>query len=232
MPRALPGSRPPSRREALVARGLPRAAGRGRGRRARGPPRCSDASSRPASPCSRPSISSTGAGPPRSTAPRSRTSSAWPSSSGHANRDLSRRRRPGQEPPDDRPGPRRVPARLLRAVHHRHRHHQHAGRRAGRRLAQARNGSATSSRTSLLSTSSATCPSTSSAPTAVPDHQPRATSAAPPSSRPTASTKHWPEIFNNDSTLTSALLDRLLHHAETVIIEGRSYRARDNQAAA
>lgn len=38
--------------------------------------------------------------------------------------------------------------------------------------------------------------------------------------------KHWPEIFNNDSTLTSALLDRLLHHAETVIIEGPSYRAK------
>jgi DNA replication protein DnaC len=36
--------------------------------------------------------------------------------------------------------------------------------------------------------------------------------------------KQWPEIFNNDSTLTSALLDRLLHHAETVVIEGRSYR--------
>nr|CBX29509.1 hypothetical protein N47_J04900 [uncultured Desulfobacterium sp.] len=30
--------------------------------------------------------------------------------------------------------------------------------------------------------------------------------------------KDWPEIFNNDSTLTSAILDRLLHHAETVII--------------
>jgi DNA replication protein DnaC len=44
--------------------------------------------------------------------------------------------------------------------------------------------------------------------------------------------KSWPEIFNNDSTLTSALLDRLLHHSETVIIEGRSYRARDNQATA
>lgn len=27
--------------------------------------------------------------------------------------------------------------------------------------------------------------------------------------------KNWPEIFNNDSTLTSAILDRLLHHAET-----------------
>lgn len=39
--------------------------------------------------------------------------------------------------------------------------------------------------------------------------------------------KQWPEIFNNDSTLTSALLDRLLHHAESVVIEGRSYRMRD-----
>ncbi len=39
--------------------------------------------------------------------------------------------------------------------------------------------------------------------------------------------KHWPEIFNNDSTLTSALLDRLLHHAETVVIEGSSYRMRE-----
>lgn len=39
--------------------------------------------------------------------------------------------------------------------------------------------------------------------------------------------KHWPEIFNNDSTLTSALLDRLLHHAETVVIEGKSYRMKD-----
>ena len=39
--------------------------------------------------------------------------------------------------------------------------------------------------------------------------------------------KKWSEIFNNDSTLTSALLDRLLHHAETVIIEGKSYRMKD-----
>ena len=37
----------------------------------------------------------------------------------------------------------------------------------------------------------------------------------------------WPEIFNNDSTLTSAILDRLLHHAETVVIEGKSYRMKD-----
>ncbi|MGH9957590.1 MAG: IS21-like element helper ATPase IstB [Pyrinomonadaceae bacterium] len=39
--------------------------------------------------------------------------------------------------------------------------------------------------------------------------------------------KKWPEIFNNDSTLTSALLDRLLHHAETLVIEGTSYRMKD-----
>ena len=39
--------------------------------------------------------------------------------------------------------------------------------------------------------------------------------------------KRWAEIFNNDSTLTSALLDRLLHHAETVVIEGPSYRGKD-----
>ena len=39
--------------------------------------------------------------------------------------------------------------------------------------------------------------------------------------------KDWPEIFNNDSTLTSAILDRLLHHADTVLIKGKSYRMKD-----
>jgi DNA replication protein DnaC len=39
--------------------------------------------------------------------------------------------------------------------------------------------------------------------------------------------KDWPEIFNNDSTLTSAILDRLLHHAETILIEGKSYRMKE-----
>jgi DNA replication protein DnaC len=41
--------------------------------------------------------------------------------------------------------------------------------------------------------------------------------------------KDWPEIFNNDATLTSAILDRLLHHAETVVIEGKSYRMKDRK---
>ena len=39
--------------------------------------------------------------------------------------------------------------------------------------------------------------------------------------------KQWPSIFNGDSTVTSALLDRLLHHSETVVIEGSSYRMKD-----
>jgi DNA replication protein DnaC len=39
--------------------------------------------------------------------------------------------------------------------------------------------------------------------------------------------KNWPEIFNNDATLTSAILDRLLHHADTVVIEGKSYRMKE-----
>ena len=34
-------------------------------------------------------------------------------------------------------------------------------------------------------------------------------------------------IFNNDATLTSAVLDRLFHHAETVVIEGKSFRLKD-----
>jgi DNA replication protein DnaC len=39
--------------------------------------------------------------------------------------------------------------------------------------------------------------------------------------------KEWPKICNHDSTLTSAILDRLLHHAQTVVIEGKSFRMKD-----
>jgi DNA replication protein DnaC len=40
--------------------------------------------------------------------------------------------------------------------------------------------------------------------------------------------KEWAHIFNNDATMTAALLDRLLHHVETILIEGRSYRSREH----
>jgi DNA replication protein DnaC len=39
--------------------------------------------------------------------------------------------------------------------------------------------------------------------------------------------KKWAKIFNDDATLTSAVLDRLLHHAHTITIEGKSYRMKD-----
>jgi hypothetical protein len=34
--------------------------------------------------------------------------------------------------------------------------------------------------------------------------------------------KQWSSVFNNDSIIASAVLDRLLHHAETVVVEGPS----------
>jgi len=40
----------------------------------------------------------------------------------------------------------------------------------------------------------------------------------------------WNEIFNNDNTITSAILDRLLHHCEKVLIEGESFRMRAETA--
>ena len=44
------------------------------------------------------------------------------------------------------------------------------------------------------------------------------------------SNKHvrdWPEIFADDEILTTAILDRLLHHVHIVHIDGRSYRLRE-----
>lgn len=38
--------------------------------------------------------------------------------------------------------------------------------------------------------------------------------------------KQWAGIFNNDAVLTSALLDRVTHHVQTVLIEGSSYRSK------
>lgn len=38
--------------------------------------------------------------------------------------------------------------------------------------------------------------------------------------------KDWAVMFNNDATLTSAVLDRLVHHHELIIVEGPSYRIR------
>jgi DNA replication protein DnaC len=40
----------------------------------------------------------------------------------------------------------------------------------------------------------------------------------------------WDKIFNNDATLAAALADRVLHHCEVVVIEGKSYRMKNKPA--
>jgi DNA replication protein DnaC len=39
------------------------------------------------------------------------------------------------------------------------------------------------------------------------------------------------QTFADDATLTAAMLDRLLHHAHVVAIQGESYRLRDKRRA-
>jgi DNA replication protein DnaC len=39
--------------------------------------------------------------------------------------------------------------------------------------------------------------------------------------------KEWNKTFANDNAMTAAVLDRVVHHCETIIIEGQSYRLKD-----
>lgn len=41
----------------------------------------------------------------------------------------------------------------------------------------------------------------------------------------------WDQVFAQDSTLTNALLERLLHHARVIAIQGESYRLKDKRHA-
>lgn len=41
---------------------------------------------------------------------------------------------------------------------------------------------------------------------------------------------HWGQLLGGDEVLATALLDRLLHHAEVLAISGRSYRMKERQA--
>lgn len=40
--------------------------------------------------------------------------------------------------------------------------------------------------------------------------------------------KDWGQIFDVDNTLATAMIDRLMHHGEALVIEGESYRTKDN----
>lgn len=41
--------------------------------------------------------------------------------------------------------------------------------------------------------------------------------------------KQWGTVMNQDNTLASALIDRLGHHAEVVVVEGKSYRMKGKE---
>jgi DNA replication protein DnaC len=45
------------------------------------------------------------------------------------------------------------------------------------------------------------------------------------------SVRDWPELLAGDEVLSTAILDRLLHHAHVLNIKGRSYRLRDLESA-
>jgi len=37
----------------------------------------------------------------------------------------------------------------------------------------------------------------------------------------------WRTLFDEDNTLATALIDRLMHHGEGIVIQGDSYRMKD-----
>lgn len=43
------------------------------------------------------------------------------------------------------------------------------------------------------------------------------------------SVREWSSLFANDEVLAAAVLDRLLHHAYAISIDGRSYRRKDKE---
>jgi DNA replication protein DnaC len=46
----------------------------------------------------------------------------------------------------------------------------------------------------------------------------------------TRSFKEWGTLFDLDNTLATALIDRLMHHGEAIVIQGDSYRMKDKSS--
>jgi DNA replication protein DnaC len=42
--------------------------------------------------------------------------------------------------------------------------------------------------------------------------------------------REWGTLFDTDNTLATALIDRLMHHGEAIVIQGESYRMRDKDS--
>jgi DNA replication protein DnaC len=44
--------------------------------------------------------------------------------------------------------------------------------------------------------------------------------------------REWGKIFDVDNTLATAMIDRLMHHGEAIVIDGKSYRTGDGDEPA
>ena len=42
--------------------------------------------------------------------------------------------------------------------------------------------------------------------------------------------REWGTLFDVDNTLATALIDRLMHHGEAIVIQGPSYRMKDKDS--
>jgi DNA replication protein DnaC len=42
--------------------------------------------------------------------------------------------------------------------------------------------------------------------------------------------REWGTLFDEDNTLATALIDRLMHHGEALVIQGDSYRMKDKES--
>jgi DNA replication protein DnaC len=42
--------------------------------------------------------------------------------------------------------------------------------------------------------------------------------------------REWGALFDVDNTLATALIDRLMHHGEAIVIQGTSYRMKDKDS--
>ena len=42
--------------------------------------------------------------------------------------------------------------------------------------------------------------------------------------------KDWGTVFDVDNTLATALIDRLMHHGDALVIQGKSYRMKDKDS--
>ena len=141
-------------------------------------------------------------------------------------RRLDRQRRPREDAHRACSRPRRLHRWPLRALHHRRRHYQHPGRGAGRRPAQARDPPLPEARL-LIVDELGYLPIDKHGADLLFQIISQRYERAPMLITTNRAYKHWSQIFNNDSTLTSAILDRVLHHVDTVVIEGKSFRTKD-----